>query len=228
MRGSDFILPTQSRRGTMTGRRFEYRIWPRRTHLAHAILQSQWPLAGAERRADIYLIGAHSDRTLVKLRDGRRLEIKRRGRDRGALQDWTAVSSRPFPLAAPDLASLARSLGLPVELSPDAAQSAAHLLADLDAAGGAVIPRTVRKSRLLFQANSCRAEVCRVSIGGWSGLTIALEDPDQSSILAAIDGLRLHTCPNRSYGEALIRLCGLRAERRRLPPAFATTQWRSR
>lgn len=204
--------------------RFEYRVWPRLPHPAVSILHSSWPLIGAERRTDIYLATAFSDLDLVKLRDGRQMEVKRRGEDAGPLQFWTMPMSRPFPLPSPALASLADPLGLPAQLPPEAAQSPAHLLVEIDAMEAAVVPRTVRKSRLLFRQGGCRAEICRVSLSGWTGLTVALEAEDRDSMRAAVEALALDLLPNRSYGEVLIRLFDPQPERRGLPARIDSHQ----
>ena len=80
------------------------------------------------------------------------------------------------------------------------------------------------KSRLLFRRGNCRAEVCRVSVAGWRGVTIALEAADLPSIAEALDDLHLGALPNRSYGEALLRHAPAGTRRRRLPGTPAPTE----
>ncbi len=186
--------------------RYEYRIWPGSGHTAIAVLNGAWTLSSAERRSDIYLLHASSDRVLVKLRSGDRLEIKRRHPDIGSIQHWSVPLSAKFPLGASDRNWLAEALGLHRNLPDEAGQSAAHLLSELATRDGRVIPRTVTKSRLLFRTSGCRAEICRVGVGRWSGKTIALEADDLASVAHAMDHLHLGSLPNRSYGEALLRL----------------------
>ena len=186
--------------------RYEYRIWPGSGHPAIAVLNGAWTLSSAERRSDIYLLNPASDRVLVKLRSGDRLEIKRRGRDVGSIQHWSMPLSTEFPLAASDRNRLAEALCLRRILPEVAGQSAAHLLSELATRDGRVIPRTVTKSRLLFRTSGCRAEICRVGVGRWSGKTIALEAEDLASVAHAMDHLLLGSLPNRSYGDALLRL----------------------
>lgn len=196
--------------------RFEYRVWPRSSHPAVSLLHRFWPLTDAERRSDIYLVHPASDRTLVKLRDGRRLEIKRRERDVGTVQHWAMPVSTEFPLTPARLRDLAVALSLRGDLSETAGLSPAHLVAEHDAFSTTVVPQAVRKSRLLFRVGSCRAEICRVSIAGWRGLTIALDSPDLPPLAAALEALHLGTLPNRSYGEALVRLASLQKRYRTL------------
>lgn len=186
--------------------RFEYRIWPRAGHPAIAVLNAGWPLIAAERRCDIYLLHAQADRMAVKLRAGDRLEIKRREGNAGAIERWSIPVSEGFPLTAAGRLRVSAALGLSVGLSEVAGLSAAHLLAAIDAQGGRVIPRTVSKARLVFRSGGCRAEICRVTVGGWTGRTVALDAADPSTIARGIDTLRLGSLPNRSYGEALMRL----------------------
>ncbi|MFA8385675.1 MAG: hypothetical protein ACEPO2_08625 [Pelagibaca sp.] len=186
--------------------RYEYRIWPGSGHPAIAILNGAWTLSSAERRSDIYLLHPASDRALVKLRSGDRLEIKRRGRDVASIQHWSMPLSTNFPLAASDRNRLADTLGLRRILPEEAGLSAAHLLSEVATRDDCVIPRTVTKSRLLFRTSGCRAEICRVGVGRWGGKTIALEGNDLTSLALAVEHLNLGSLPNRSYGEALLRL----------------------
>ena len=218
--GKGFVTTGHRRFTRPDNGRFEYRIWPRLTHPAVSILHRSWPLVDAERRADIYLVHASSHRALVKLRDGDRLEIKRRGDCVGSVEYWTMPISAKFPLATAESDALTDALALPEALPADASLSPAHLLAALDARGRPVVPKvvsqTVRKSRLLFRSGLCRAEVCRVVAGGWARLTVALEAPDIPSIAAAIEELHLGVLPNRSYAEVLVNLADAQTDRRRL------------
>ena len=73
MTSPGFVISARPEAQARTGGRFEYRIWPRGGHPAIAMLNAGWPLVAAERRSDIYLLHAASDRMLVKLRAGDRL-----------------------------------------------------------------------------------------------------------------------------------------------------------
>jgi hypothetical protein len=192
--------------------RYEFRVWPRDTPEAAAILQRSWPLAGAERRSDIYLLTERSPERLVKLRAGNRLETKRRGYDLGPLQYWIHHGYPPFPLSRADLRMVAEDLGIP-PLTLETGLSPGHLVARLGALAPAVLPATLRKSRLLFRKGSTRVEICHVAAASWTRLTLAIEDPDPDSALAALDSLGLGHMPNRSYGDLLRRrrLPGIRA-----------------
>lgn len=183
--------------------RYEFRVWPRSMPTAIARLQATWPLMGADRRADIYLVTPQSPETLVKLRGGQKLEIKQRGPDLGALQFWTGPVSDEFPLGPRAFADLMSAFRLHGGLSPDAALSPAHLLAELSVAAPAIAPVTVRKARLTFRKGTCRAEICRASVHGRSVPTLALEDPDPVSARAAVGALGLDRFANVSYGDIL-------------------------
>ncbi|NHQ75398.1 hypothetical protein HAT86_13140 [Roseovarius gahaiensis] len=197
--------PTQTKSGQDSAPgRYEFRVWPHDMPQAATILQQSWPLVGAERRTDIYLLTEHSPLTLVKLRAGNRLEVKSRGRDHGPLQHWTHQAYPLFPLPLADLQGLAEALGL-TGLPADAGRSPGHLVARLGDTAPAIMPMTVSKSRLLFRKGSSRAEICRVTVAGWSRLTLAIEDPDLDSARAARNVLRLGRMPNRSYGDVLCR-----------------------
>ncbi|WP_372921109.1 hypothetical protein [Roseovarius sp.] len=188
---------------TATGR-YEFRVWPHDTPKAASLLQRYWPLVGAERRTDLYLATEHSTLRLVKLRDGKRLEVKSRDHDRGPLQHWTHHAYPLFPLPRTALRTFEKELGLS-SLMPDAGLSPAHFVARLGDMAPAILPMAVRKSRLLFRKGSSRAEICRVSVAGRSRLTLAIEDPDLDSALATLNALCLGHMPNRSYGDVLGR-----------------------
>jgi hypothetical protein len=184
--------------------RYEFRVWPRETPQAAAILQKSWPLTGAERRSDIYLLTEHSPENLVKLRAGNRLEAKRRGPDLGLLQYWTHQPYPLFPLSRQDLRRLAEDLGLP-PLTAEAGLSPGHLVARLGALAPFVLPVTVRKSRLVFRKAGSRVEICHVATADWSRLTLAIEDADPDSALDTLDALGMGHLSNRSYGDVLRR-----------------------
>lgn len=194
--------------------RFEYRIWPRQSHPAATRLSSHWRQVGAERRADIYMLHRDSERVLIKLRGGTRIEIKQLRFRVGTVEHWTMPLSADFPLTASARSMIAEALVLRRRLPETSGLTAAHLLASL---GASIVPLPVRKSRLLFRAASCRAEICRVAVDDWTGHTIALEAPDIPTIAVAIDELELGSLPNRSYGEVLLQLRSPWPGLRRLP-----------
>lgn len=195
--------PGQTAQMTSPGR-YEFRVWPQDLPQAATLLQTSWPLMGAERRSDIYLLTERSPLRLVKLRAGHRLETKARVHDLGPLQFWTHHPYPIFPLSRAALRELAEALGL-TSLPPDAGLSPGHLVAQIATLAPRVQPLTVRKSQLLFRKGSSRAEICRISLAGWSRLTLAIEDPDSDSALETLDALRLGRLPNRSYGDVLCR-----------------------
>lgn len=209
-----FIFRHQQPHSEPRDGRYEYRIWPRAPHPAISILHGDWSRTVAERRADIYLLTPSSDRVLAKLRDGKRLEIKRLECRVGTVERWSMQLSVDFPLSSADRTEVAKALALPKPLPPVSSLTAAHLLAAID---GPVVTKTVRKSRLLFRLGACRAEVCRIAINDWTGLTIALEASDLVTIADAIDDLNLGMLPNRSYGEVLLPFVDLPSDHRRLP-----------
>ncbi len=227
MNDTAFILFRPPRQTRRVDGRFEYRVWPRPSHPAVSMLQGLFPLTNAERRVDIYLMGEASDAVLVKLRDGSRLEIKRRGKDVGSVQFWEMPVSTRFPLTVAERVQLAAALGLQERLSAEAGLSPAHLLTALAALRRRVDPRMVRKSRLVFDVGGCRAEICRVATGDRAGLSVALEATDIPSIASAMDTLRIGGLPNRSFGEALCRLFAAHPDVRGLPAAVPHNRWRS-
>jgi hypothetical protein len=194
----DAIAESPSNQG-----RYEYRIWPRRVLPIVPTLQRDWTLDGAETRTDIYLLNSNSPNALVKLRDGRRLEIKRRRPNHGNLQHWWVALSEAFPLPPSALRHLATALLIPGLPPQTGCLSPAHLLAALSRFDDGFETLTVRKSRLSFRQKSCRAEITRTAWAGRTGLTIALEDIDPGHAERAVEALELGHWPNRSYGDVL-------------------------
>lgn len=182
--------------------RFEFRVWPRVWPDATILMQKYWPLVGAERRSDIYLVTPCSPFCLVKLRGGTQLETKRRGRDVAALQSWTHEAIGPFPLAPLVVRALARDLQV-AGLPPDAGRSPGQLVACLSSPATRVHSVPVRKSRLIFHGDETRLEICRVVIAGRTRLTLAIEASDPDRALRTVDALGIGHMPNLSYGDVL-------------------------
>lgn len=213
MTGAGFVVQSAGRAPGPPDGRYEYRIWPQRLPSAVSRLQHGWPFVAAERRSDIYLLQPKSDVVLVKLRNGQRLEIKRRKRDVGTIQHWTMPVSTGFPLGVSDREALSEALVPRGELDVESGLSPAHLLAALRAQAPAMVAQPVRKSRLLFGDGDCRAEICRAVVGDWAGLTVALEAASLPSIAHSIDDLQFGRFPNRAYGEVLGPVFGPRPAR---------------
>lgn len=199
-------VPTHVQSDPDAAGRYEYRVWPHTMNVpAVAKLQSSWLLAGAESRSDIYLVSARSHWTMVKLRSGTRLEIKLREADlAGGLQYWTCPVSSAFPLAPDVRHQLASVIGLPGGIPSEAGLSPAHLLAAVETAMSGILPVPVRKSRLLFENGTCRAEICRATILQHSRLTLSVEDAKASRASTAVQALQLGDMRNLSYGDMLI------------------------
>jgi len=183
--------------------RYEYRVWPHRPVPAVSALHRDWVLESAEKRADIYLLGPNMTKSLVKLRNGTRLEIKQRGPDHRGLQYWLVALSQDFPLSSSALRSLEAALMLIQSLPIEAGLSPAHLLAFLSQNAETIKPQIIRKSRLLFRQGSCRAEIARVGLGNLSWMSLALEDADPGAAGLVVNTLALGHMSNQSYGDFL-------------------------
>lgn len=199
-----FLLIHGARPQKTARSRYEFRIWPRVWPRAATLAQRFWPLVGAERRSDIYLLTAHNPFRLVKLRGGTRLETESRGRDVGPLQYWTNQPYPCFPLSRPAVRALADELGVGC-LPPDAGLSPDCLVAGLRASAPEVLSMTAHKSRQLFQMDGSRIEICQVAIAGQTRLTLAVEDPEFDSAIQTLDGLGIGLLSNRSYGDMMRR-----------------------
>lgn len=126
-----FVVREPGRAAPAPDARWEYRVWSGAMHPAVSHLQRVCALRAAERRCDVYLLGPDPARVLVTLRDGQRLEIKRRLQDLGRVRHWTMPVSTGFPLAPDARAALAEGVDLRDALAPETGLSPAHMLVQL-------------------------------------------------------------------------------------------------
>lgn len=206
MKETEFILFGHTTRTAHPTGRFEFRSWFDENPPAVGLLQRHWDLTGTEVRSDIYLLSSLSAFHMVKLRDGKQLEIKIRGADAPPLQYWRMPVSASFPLTEDDLLNLETALGLPTPLDHTAAASPAHLLACFAESALPLRITSVRKAKMLFRQGSCVAEIATIKHNGIRSLTVAIDDPDYQSALTAVEELGLVDYRNLSYGEALAPL----------------------
>ncbi len=183
--------------------RYEFRCWSRQLHPAAATLQQYWQLDGADSRCDIYLLSPRPTAQLVKLREGRHLEIKQRIGTWHGLQQWRVAMVADFPLRPIETRALALSLGLAAPLPAAARLAAPQLLAALSEQAPAIRLRLVDKARLRFKRRGCLAEIVHVHLTSQSLFSIAVEDSRPDALRRTVDELELGACPNRDYGAQL-------------------------
>ncbi|NBC19709.1 MAG: hypothetical protein GVY06_01465 [Alphaproteobacteria bacterium] len=185
--------------------RYEYRAWFSCVPAAVASLHDHWEFTRAERRTDIYLLSPRQPLTLAKLRGGERLEVKRLLRWAGPHQIWAIRRHGPFPLARTDMTRFAELTGIKAPAPNLEGTDAESFLSSVMtlAARDAIEPVAVHKSRLLFTAGDCQAEITRVRSTGFQAITLAIEADDRMSADIAVRSLNLTEQPNMAYGEAL-------------------------
>ncbi|GAB4137325.1 MAG: hypothetical protein Tsb0016_02440 [Sphingomonadales bacterium] len=169
-------------------------------------MQQSWQLDGADSRCDIYVLPPLPTRQLVKLREGRHLEIKQRIGTRHGLQQWRVAMVAEFPLRPIEIRALALSLGLTTPPPAAARLAAPNLLAALSEQAPDIRLRLADKARLRFKRRGTLAEIVHVNLAGDSLFSIAVEDTRPDILRHAVDELALSAYPNRDYGAQLSQI----------------------
>lgn len=200
-----FVLQEPSEAANPVSARYEYRAWFGSVPHSVERLQRSWTFTRAERRTDIYLLSPRQPLTLAKLRDGERLEVKRRLRYEGPHQVWANRRFSVFPLSSEEVERFAGLTGIEAQAPALDGRNAGNFLTSLIAVSAPIEPVAVRKSRLLFKQGDCQAEITRVQAIDFHAITLAIEAYDRSSADRAVRSLHLNSLPNMAYGEALWR-----------------------
>ena len=153
---------------------------------------------------ETYVLSTRSDAS-VKVRDGL-MDVKHlEAVDDDGLEQWMPVLKAEFPLAAPDVATLYSTLGVP---GAPGALSLSGLLAAVDAAPE-LRAVDVHKRRARYTVGGCMAELSELSADGRPTRTIAIELEDAARVIAAVRDLGLADRPNTSMARGLKALLGL-------------------
>jgi exopolyphosphatase / guanosine-5'-triphosphate,3'-diphosphate pyrophosphatase len=161
---------------------------------------------------EVYLLSLESDAS-VKVRDGA-IDVKQLEHvNADGLEQWRPVLKAPFPLAAPDVASLLTALG--VEAPPLARETytLAELLDEIVHPHEALQAVDVHKHREHHRPGGCPAEVTRFFTTAASTRTIAVESEDPALVAATVRSLGLESRPNVCVARGLKTLVGFDAVR---------------
>jgi exopolyphosphatase/guanosine-5'-triphosphate,3'-diphosphate pyrophosphatase len=164
-----------------------------------------------EESEEVYLL--FSTDTAVKIRHDL-LDVKLlREVDADGLERWEPVLKLPSPLSAADVTRVLTTIGVVPPPLARAAYAFDDLLAVLAEAGSAVRAIQVRKSRVRYALDGCKAERTAVTADGRTTRTIAVESENRSAVIAAVVALGQDTRLNTSYPRWLTGLGGVAPER---------------
>jgi exopolyphosphatase/guanosine-5'-triphosphate,3'-diphosphate pyrophosphatase len=181
-------------------RTFGHDFGPAEPHLAALAAEK------VQESEEIYLLSGGDD-VNVKVRDSL-MDLKVLERvDENGLEQWRPVLKAPFPLDAPSVAQIGKSLGVPLHATT-LAPSLDRLLADLSAAGGDVRVVNVSKRRTRYHIGGCVAELTEVIANGRQVRTAAIEGEDPARVVAAVRSMELDGFPNTSYPRGLKQIIG--------------------
>lgn len=177
---------------------YEYRAWPVHAGPLIDAIHNSFPFLGMEARTDDYVLPVQMkcDFYLPKIRSGTKFEIKRRLSGLGLMEIWQREVSQVFPLD-PELLPLLEEMYPGAPVSRTAMGTPAHLVSALSS--HSFVCR-VEKTRLLYQAGPCKAEITRISLYERNALTIALESSEPGPVSDFLDNLDAPLPPNLDYG----------------------------
>lgn len=177
---------------------FEYRTWPDNPGAFIDAIHKNFPFLGMEERTDDYVLPVQMkcDFYLPKIRSGNKFEIKRRVSELGPMEIWQREVSQIFPLD-PALLPLLEEMYPGAPVSRTAMGSPAHLVSALSS--HSFVCR-VEKSRMLYQAGPCRAEITHINLYQRSALTIALESSEPEPVNDFLECIEAPLPPNLDYG----------------------------
>jgi hypothetical protein len=154
-------------------------------------------------RTDIYALMQHQPDLLVKLRGGKRFQIKRRLARTGLLERWDMPFDAPLPLGGKDYNEINRHIGS--QLQGADGQDKSRLLLALAYHGTRLFRLT--KYRRQTRRHGVRIELTLVATGaGAVGTSIALEGSTAAPMLTAIMQLGVSAMANIDYGSWLTGL----------------------
>ena len=161
---------------------------------------------------DVYLLSLESDAS-VKVRDGS-IDVKQLEHvNADGLEQWRPVLKAPFPLAAPDVASLLAALGVEAPALVRETYTLAELLDEIVGPNEALQAVDVHKHREHLRPGGCPAEVTSVFTPAAATRTIAIESEDPGLVIATVRELGLETRPNVCFARGLKTLVGFDAVR---------------
>jgi exopolyphosphatase / guanosine-5'-triphosphate,3'-diphosphate pyrophosphatase len=181
--------------------RWEWRTFGQPGPEADRVFDAAGASAPAESDETYFLTGSGAN---VKIRD-ELVDIKLlRETDEHGLERWEPVLKRPFPLAAPDLATVADAMGIDaaaeVARGTDVGYDEFLAIVGRDA-NARIVP--VHKRRIRYTIGACMAERSEIEADGHSTVTVAVESTDRPAVVAAVASLGYGDFLNMNYPSGL-------------------------
>jgi exopolyphosphatase/guanosine-5'-triphosphate,3'-diphosphate pyrophosphatase len=153
---------------------------------------------------EVYVLSRQGDAS-VKVRD-ELMDVKHLEHvNEDGLEQWIPVMKGTFPLAAPDVATLFSTLGMPGP--PAGTITYDELLATIEATPELRFVG-VHKRRARYTVGGCMAELSEISADGHPTRTIAIELEDPALVIAAVRDLGLGDRTNTCMAKGLKTLVG--------------------
>jgi exopolyphosphatase / guanosine-5'-triphosphate,3'-diphosphate pyrophosphatase len=183
-------------------RTFGQHFGPAESHFAALVAEK------VQKSDEVYLLSDLSDAN-VKIRD-ELLDIKILERvDSNGLEQWRPALKQPFPLRDPALDQLRAALGLPRGGLAGDSLALDRLLAELCRSAGPARVIDVAKTRTRYHIEGCVAELTEVIADGKPVRTVAIEDSDPATVIAAVRAMELDGYTNINYPRGLKQLIGM-------------------
>ncbi len=160
---------------------------------------------------ELYVLASSSDAS-VKIRDGR-FDVKALQAVDDGLEQWMPVAKHTFPVSRADVGTLLARLHVaapPLDLEH---YSLDDFLDTVVRVSDALLAVAVHKRRVHYTVSGCMAELSEIRTDAGSARSIAIESPDPTLVLAAVQELGLASRANVCMGRGLKALAGFGSQR---------------
>lgn len=188
--------------------RFEFRIWGDDLGAIEQKLATLGGTVESVESNEIYFVAGASDDCTAKIRSAL-LDIKVLLKIERRLEQWSPIMKSGFPIAAPAIDQLFKSLKLAAPRLTKDVYTMDEFLNDVIESNREIAIIKVHKRRNQFKIDNCQAEFSPVTINDIPRQTVAVEAEDPDQVLAMTDLLGIRTEPNAGYVREIKRLLSI-------------------
>ncbi|HEY5891150.1 MAG TPA: Ppx/GppA family phosphatase, partial [Acidimicrobiia bacterium] len=182
-------------------RRWEWRAFGSHFETAEKVFASMTPLGDPAESDETYILGPGD--VNVKIRFSL-LDIKKLMEvDANGLELWTPISKVEFPVPAEAALEVFDAWGLDRPGSDREIYELDHFLDELIDPHPELEIVSVHKRRVRYSFDGCMSELTEISANGREARTIAVEDPDQATVVSNVEQLGVSDHVNMSYNRGL-------------------------
>jgi exopolyphosphatase/guanosine-5'-triphosphate,3'-diphosphate pyrophosphatase len=186
--------------------RWEWRTFGESLGLAGDLVGMREP-ERVQESDEVYLLSEESDSS-VKIREGL-MDVKQLEAVNGeGLEQWRPVLKSAFPVAARDVVTVLKALGMPAAEVGRETYTLDQLLGELVEPNPALTAVRVHKRREHYHVGGCMTEVSEVTVGARSARTVAVEAEDPVLVTAALQKLLVADLPNVCVARGLKTMVG--------------------